>query len=72
MACSYRKALYNFLIVGMWTNPEEDDTNTRWVCGLFSAIFPFLLEGFYVNYDQGQAERVRLPTDWQSMNGWWP
>jgi FAD/FMN-containing dehydrogenase len=59
MACSYRRALYNFLIVGMWTNPEEDDTNTRWVRGLFSGILPFSSEGFYVNYDQDQAERVR-------------
>ena len=59
MAYSYRKALYNFLVVGMWTNPAEDAQNIRWVRGLFGDMSPFSSEGFYVNYDQEGAERVR-------------
>jgi hypothetical protein len=59
MACSYRDALYNFLVVGMWTDTEDDRKSIEWVRDLFETMSPFSMEGFYVNYDQDQAQRVR-------------
>ncbi len=50
-AVEYRDARHAFLIVGMWTDPAEDDSNIRWVREFWNAMLPFASGGFYVNYE---------------------
>lgn len=59
-AVEYRDARHAFLIVGMWTDPAEDDLNIRWVRELWDAMQPFASGGFYVNYEAETAiEKVK-------------
>ena len=58
-AVDYREALYNFLNVGMWSDPAEDEKNIRWVRELWGAIQPFA-SGVYVNYEADkEVEQVK-------------
>jgi len=50
-AVEYRDARHALLIVGMWTDPTEDDLNIRWVRELWNAMQPFASGGVYVNYE---------------------
>ena len=59
-AFPHRGARYNLVIVGIWTDPAESATNTRWTRELWSAIQPFSSEGVYVNY-LGADEADRVP-----------
>jgi FAD binding domain len=59
-AYTHRDAQYNVLIVGMWSNPEEDDKNIRWVRGLWEAMQPFASGEVYANYEADQGiDRVK-------------
>ncbi len=59
-AYTHRDAPYNLLIVGMWSNPGEDDQNIRWVRGLWEAMHPFASGEVYVNYEADQGiDRVK-------------
>jgi FAD/FMN-containing dehydrogenase len=59
-AYTHRDAQYNVLIVGMWSNPEEDDKNIRWVRGLWEAMQPFASGEVYANYEADQEiDRVK-------------
>jgi FAD/FMN-containing dehydrogenase len=59
-AVSHRNALYNAIIVGMWSEPVEDERTIGWVRRLWDALRPFSTGGVYVNYlsNEGQ-DRVR-------------
>jgi hypothetical protein len=64
-AYTHRDAPYNVLIVGIWSNPGEDDQNIRWVRGLWEAMQPFASGEVYVNYEgsrpgQGRVQRSGL------------
>ena len=50
-AYNYRDARYNFLLVGMWTDPAEDARNIQWVRSLWQAMQPFSSGNIYVNYE---------------------
>lgn len=50
-AYNSRDAQYNFLIVGIWSNPAEDATQIAWVRGLWQALQPFAAGRMYLNYD---------------------
>ncbi len=50
-AYNYRDARYNFLIVGIWTDPAEDARNIQWVRSLWQALQPFSAGHIYVNYE---------------------
>ncbi|HSF32503.1 MAG TPA: FAD-binding oxidoreductase [Candidatus Tectomicrobia bacterium] len=50
-AYNYREAQYNFLIVGMWTDPAEDARGISWVRNLWQALQPFSSVHIYVNYE---------------------
>jgi hypothetical protein len=50
-AYNYRDARYNFLMVGMWTDPAEDDRNIPWVRDFWQALQPFSSGNIYVNYE---------------------
>ncbi len=59
-AYTHRDAPYNVLIVGMWSNPGEDDQNIRWVRQLWEAMQPFASGEVYVNYEADQGvDRVK-------------
>ena len=59
-AYTHRDAPYNVLIVGIWSNPGEDDQNIRWVRGLWEAMQPFASGEVYVNYEADQGvDRVK-------------
>jgi FAD/FMN-containing dehydrogenase len=62
-AFAHRSALFNLLIVGIWSDPAENRKHTEWVRGLWDAMQPYSTGGVYVNYlggdvDEG-ADRVR-------------
>jgi FAD/FMN-containing dehydrogenase len=59
-AVSHRAAEYNALIVGMWSEFDQDEQVIGWVRCLWEALRPFSFGGVYVNYlsDEG-ADRVR-------------
>jgi len=50
-AYNYRDAQYNFLIVGIWTDPAEDSIHIPWVRTLWQALQPFSSGRIYVNYE---------------------
>jgi FAD/FMN-containing dehydrogenase len=50
-AYNYRDAQYNFLIVGMWTDPAEDARGIPWVRSLWHDLQPFSSGNIYVNYE---------------------
>jgi FAD/FMN-containing dehydrogenase len=59
-AVSYREALYNAVVIGMWADAAEDERNISWVRAQWEALRPFSAGGVYVNYlgDEGD-DRVR-------------
>jgi len=50
-AYNYRDAQYNFLIVGIWSDPAEDPGQIAWVRSLWQALQPFSSGRIYVNYE---------------------
>jgi len=50
-AYNYRDARYNFLLVGMWTDPAEDERTIQWVRTFWQAMQPFSTGHIYVNYE---------------------
>ena len=50
-AYNYRDARYNFLLVGMWTDPAEDERTIQWVRTFWQAMQPFSTGNIYVNYE---------------------
>jgi FAD/FMN-containing dehydrogenase len=59
-AYNYRDAQYNFLIVGMWTEPAGDTRAITWVRSLWQALQPFSSGNIYVNYESDVgADRVQ-------------
>ena len=62
-AFTHRHAPYNLLIVGIWPNQADNDSNIRWVRQTWDAMQPFSSGAVYVNYlgqvaDEG-AERIK-------------
>jgi FAD/FMN-containing dehydrogenase len=60
MAVSHRDAPYNALIVGMWSEPAEDEHTIGWVRRLWEALRPFSSGGVYVNYQAGDEGEDRI------------
>ena len=50
-AVAYRDARHALVMIGMWSDPAEDDKNIQWVRELASAVEPFSSGGFYINYE---------------------
>ena len=59
-AFNHRDASHSFLVLRMWRDSAESQTNIDWVRGCYQTAEPFLKGGVYVNYlgDEGEA-RVR-------------
>lgn len=60
-AFAHRSARYNFMLLGQWDTPAQNETCMRWVREFWDAMRPFLDAGVYVNYmSEGEGEeRVR-------------
>ena len=59
-ACHNRHWPFDFLIVGIWDNPEEDELNIDWVRSLWDDLRPFAGDGAYTNYmdvEKGEGDR---------------
>jgi FAD/FMN-containing dehydrogenase len=62
-AFTHRQAPYNLVIVGIWPDLADNDTNIRWVRQIWDAMQPFSSGAVYVNFlgqaaDEG-AERIK-------------
>jgi FAD/FMN-containing dehydrogenase len=60
-AVGHRNAPYDAIIVGMWSDPAEDERTIGWVRRVWEALRPFSSGGVYVNYQMGDEgeDRVR-------------
>jgi FAD/FMN-containing dehydrogenase len=70
-AVAHREALYNFLIVGMWTDAAADAQVIGWVRELWGALQPFSSGGLYVNYeaehDVGRVQAAYSPAKYARL-----
>jgi FAD/FMN-containing dehydrogenase len=70
-AVAHREALYNFLIVGMWTDAAADGQVIGWVRELWGALQPFSSGGLYVNYeaehDVGRVQAAYSPAKYARL-----
>jgi FAD binding domain/Berberine and berberine like len=70
-AVDHREALYNFLIVGMWTDAAMDAQVIGWVRDLWGALQPFSSGGLYVNYeaehDMGRVQAAYSPAKYARL-----
>jgi FAD/FMN-containing dehydrogenase len=70
-AVDHRDALYNFLIVGMWTDAAMDAQVIGWVRDLWGALQPFSSGGLYVNYeaehDMGRVQAAYSPAKYARL-----
>jgi FAD binding domain/Berberine and berberine like len=70
-AVDHREALYNFLIVGMWTDAAIDTQVIGWVRDLWGALQPFSSGGLYVNYeaehDMGRVQAAYSPAKYARL-----
>jgi FAD/FMN-containing dehydrogenase len=55
-----RSSTFCFNVVGVWTEPNEDETHLRWVRDFAAALEPFRTGGVYVNFtaESGGARAV--------------
>jgi FAD/FMN-containing dehydrogenase len=52
-----RDATYVLNIVGMWSDPKESETHTRWTREFFASMEPFSTGGVYVNFLGNEGEK---------------
>src|ERR671932_334646 len=60
MAVSHRDAPYNAIIVGMWSEPAEDERVIGWGGWLWEGLRPFSSGGVFVNYQMGDEGEDRI------------
>jgi FAD/FMN-containing dehydrogenase len=60
-AFAHRKAPFNFLLLGSWDRPEQNEEGMRWVNDFWQGVKPSIGDRVYVNYlgNDEPAERVR-------------
>jgi FAD/FMN-containing dehydrogenase len=59
-AFAHRKAPYNFLLLGSWDEPAENEQGMRWVNEFWAGLKPFTADRVYVNYlGVDEEDRVR-------------
>ncbi|MGH7628162.1 MAG: FAD-binding oxidoreductase [Gemmatimonadales bacterium] len=59
-AYPHRSAAWNFIALGIWTDPAEDDRHVAWTRGVWQAMQPFASDAVYVNYlSQDENDRLR-------------
>ncbi len=49
-ACHNRQWPFDFLIAGLWDDPDDDDRNINWVRSLWNDLQGFAADGAYTNY----------------------
>ena len=60
-AFPHREEGYNFLILGQWLDPADNDRCIEWVRQSYEAMGPFLAERRYVNYLDDDEESYGDP-----------
>lgn len=55
-AFAYRHANFATVIAGMWPDPNQNETNIKWVRDYYHATAPFSEEGGYVNFMAGDDQ----------------
>ena len=60
-AVGHRDAPYNAIIIGLWSDPADDDRAIAWVRRLWEALQPYSSGGAYINYMMGTEEQDRVP-----------
>jgi FAD/FMN-containing dehydrogenase len=60
-AFAHRNAPFNFLLLGSWDGPEQNEEGMRWVNDFWQGVKPSIGDRVYVNYlgNDEPAERVR-------------
>lgn len=59
-AFAYRDANFAMVVAGMWPDPADNESHTRWVRDYWEAIHPHNAEGGYVNFLSGDdQDRIR-------------
>ncbi|WP_163381567.1 FAD-binding oxidoreductase [Cyclobacterium sp. SYSU L10401] len=56
-----RESPYDFVIISLWNQPDENDIHIGWTRDFFEAMKPFFSSGVYVNalFNDEGADRVR-------------
>ncbi len=54
-----RSSDYSVVITTAWTDPADSDKNVGWARGLWAAMRPFAADSVYVNYLDGDEDRIR-------------
>lgn len=52
-AFGHREAKYAVVVAGMWPDPAQNESNTRWVRDYYKALTPYSEEGGYINFAAG-------------------
>ena len=53
-AFGHRDKSFALVVAGMWTDPADDEANTRWVKDYYAAIHPHTgSDGGYINFMSG-------------------
>jgi FAD/FMN-containing dehydrogenase len=59
-AFAYRDATFATVIAGMWPDPEQNETNIKWVRDYYDATAPHSEAGGYINFMSGDDQnRIR-------------
>jgi FAD/FMN-containing dehydrogenase len=69
-AFPHRQPGYNLLLLSVWTDPSDDETNISWTRETFSALAPFMADAVYLNYlsaDEGGRARAAYGTNWDRL-----
>ncbi len=80
-AYPHRQPLYDLVIIGAWSAPEDDEKNIAWTRGLWDAMQPFTTNKVYVNtlgteggervkeaYGDSYPRLLRLKKKWDPEN----
>jgi FAD/FMN-containing dehydrogenase len=61
-AMPHRRVGYNFLALGQWMDPSQNDRCVQWTKDTFTSMRPFMAAGRYVNYlgDNEPGDQVAL------------
>jgi FAD/FMN-containing dehydrogenase len=55
-AFAYRDAKFATVVAGMWPDPEQNETNIKWVRDYYDATAPHSEEGGYINFMSGDDQ----------------
>jgi FAD/FMN-containing dehydrogenase len=66
-AFPHREARFGLVMLGVWTDPAEDDVNISWTRELAAATRPFGTGGVYVNEAVGEKSRAAFGENYDRL-----